>query len=65
MRLTREHLRALEAVRDGGSRDQLGDLVTAPEFVDLVNWQLIVSHYGVESDFWRLTDAGREALEAD
>ena len=69
MRLTAEHRRALEAVQAGATHDQLGDLLTRPEFVDLVNWHLVRCEavdreIGKAVDFWMLTRAGHGALDS-
>jgi len=69
MRLTAEHRRALEAVQAGATHDQLGELLTRPEFVDLVNWQLVRCEavdreIGQAVDFWMLTRAGHGALHS-
>jgi hypothetical protein len=69
MRLTAEHRRALEAVQAGATHDQLGELLTRPEFVDLVNWDLVRCEavdreIGKAVDFWMLTRAGHGALDS-
>ena len=69
MRLTALQRRALEAARDGARREQLGDLLVTPDFVELINLHFVRCGEEDEAglsrpvDVWELTGAGAAALE--
>lgn len=74
--LSTKHLQTLEEVAANGetaTREALGPLVTTAAFIELVNLGLLVNELDgarvkdepdTRSNVWRLTEAGRGALDS-
>jgi hypothetical protein len=65
MRATVTQQQTLEAVGDGATSRELARVIATHAFTDLINHQLVHCEWIDGHDLWRLTEAGRQALQTE